>query len=72
MNNQIETNAARAATRRAVVFALPPHKSASDRYADAVQSRRLLEQAACLAVRAGQPDVANDALALIARIEGRQ
>lgn len=71
MNTQLETYAARAAARRAVVFGLPAHESASDRHAEALQARRLLEQAACLAVRAGQPDVANDALALIARIEGR-
>jgi phage shock protein A len=57
------------AARRAVVFALEPHESASDRRAEAAQARKLVEQAACLAVRAGRPDVANDALTLLAKLE---
>lgn len=72
MTTQIETYAAKASARRAVVFGLPAHEAASDRHAEAVQARRMLEQAACLAVRAGRPDVANDALTLLAKLEASQ
>jgi hypothetical protein len=72
MNTQIETYAHRAATRRALIFELPAHPSASDRQAEAAQVRKLLQDAACGAVRAGKPDVANTILNAIAGIESAQ
>lgn len=61
--------AALAATRRALVFEVPPHPSALDRKAEAAQVRKLLQEAACGAVRAGCPDAANTILNAIAGIE---
>lgn len=61
--------AARAAERRGIVFALPAHENEVRRQMDADDCRGLLQRAACLAVRAGKPDIANDALTLLARME---
>lgn len=63
--------AARAAARRQITFALGARDSEGDRHADAVEARKLLERAACLAVTAGRPEVANDALSLLAKLEAR-
>lgn len=63
--------AAKAAARRSLVFALPQHDTTAERHADSLEARKLLEQAACLAVRAGRNDVATDALALLERLEAR-
>jgi len=64
--------AAMTATRRALVFESQPHESPSLRRMDALEARNLIQQAACLAVRAGRPDVANDALMLLAKLEAAQ
>lgn len=63
--------ATRAAERRGIVFALPANESRFQRTIDADCCRSLLQQAACLAVRAGRGDVANDALVLLARMEAK-
>lgn len=64
--------AAMTSTRRALVFESKPHESAGERRTDALEARKLIQQAACLSVRAGRPDVANDALTLLAKLEAGQ
>ncbi len=73
MTSEMSTTnyAARAALRRELTFALPPHDSAVRRAMDTDECTKLLQQAACLAVRAGNADVANGALSLLARLEAR-
>lgn len=67
----ITNYAARTAMRREITFALPPHETDIRRAMDADECSKLLQQAACLAVRAGNADVANGALSLLARLEAK-
>lgn len=71
MNTTLNNYATRAAERRGIVFALPAHESEFQRTVEADGCRTLLQQAACLAVRAGRGDIANDALLLLARMEAK-
>lgn len=60
-----------AAERRGFAFALPAHEDDLQRSVDADGCKNLLQQAACLAVRAGRGDIANGTLTLLGRMEAR-
>lgn len=65
----IATRASTLTARRQLTFALPVHDSKHMRNMEAEDAAKHLQQAACLAVRAGRDDVANAALAALEQLE---